>query len=277
MAQPSRLLTLGPLLSWFAAHVRFWSHLVIDRDKYASAIIVARRDPAPDLFVIRIRIDAHLEFRSGQYVTLGLYLNGKIIERPYSISSSPAEDEVELFIERVPSGELSDPLSRLDVGSEVIVRRRTKGLFLRETPTVGGPQLFVATVTGIAPFVSLVRSVAARARSEHWSPGPIIAIQGAARFEELGYAEELTMLQRDCDWFTYIPTVSRPWEDLAWVGELGRVEDVLRKHADAYGVRPGNGEVFLCGHPGMIAAARAIMRRAGFGDVAIHEEQYWPE
>jgi ferredoxin-NADP reductase len=35
--------------------------------------------------------------------------------------------------------------------------------------------------------------------------------------------------------------------------------------------------VFLCGHPGMIANARAIMRRAGLDDKEIREEQYWPE
>ncbi len=40
---------------------------------------------------------------------------------------------------------------------------------------------------------------------------------------------------------------------------------------------PGNGGVFLCGHPGMISGARAIMRRAGFDDKAIREEQYWPD
>ena len=43
------------------------------------------------------------------------------------------------------------------------------------------------------------------------------------------------------------------------------------------GMRPGNGGVFLCGHPGMISGARAIMRRAGFDDKAIREEQYWPD
>jgi hypothetical protein len=42
-------------------------------------------------------------------------------------------------------------------------------------------------------------------------------------------------------------------------------------------MRPGNGGVFLCGHPGMISGARAIMRRAGFDNKAIREEQYWPD
>jgi ferredoxin--NADP+ reductase len=250
---------------------------MIDSDKYASATVVSRRDPAPDLWIIRIRTETELPYRPGQYVTLGLRLNGRIVERPYSICSSPMEDEIELFIERVPDGELSDPLFALGVGGELIVRRRTKGLFLREAPLFDGPHLFVATVTGVAPFVSILRTLASQARSGDWTPLPIVTLQGAARSVELGYAEELAALEREFDWFTYVPTVSRPWEDPDWRGERGRVEDVVRKHADAAGMRPGFGAVFLCGHPGMISGARAIMRRAGFDDKAIREEQYWPD
>ena len=250
---------------------------MIDPDKYASATVVSRRDPATDLWIIRIRADTELPYRPGQYVTVGLHLDGKVIERPYSICSSPLEEEIELFIERVPGGELSDPLFALGVGGELIVRKRTKGLFLRDAPILEQPHLFVATVTGIAPFVSLLRTLVSRAQTGEWTPVPIITLQGAARSEELGYADELDALDREFDWFTYIPTVSRPWEDPEWRGERGRVEDVMRKHADAAGMIPGNGGVFLCGHPGMISGARAIMRRAGFDDKAIREEQYWPD
>ncbi len=250
---------------------------MIDPEKYASATVVSRRDPATDLWIIRIRADTELPYRPGQYVTVGLHLDGKIIERPYSICSSPLEDEIELFIERVPNGELSDPLFALGVGGELIVRKRTKGLFLRDAPILDQPHLFVATVTGIAPFVSLLRTLVSRVRTGEWTPVPIITLQGAARSEELGYADELSALDHEFDWFTYIPTVSRPWEDPEWTGERGRVEDIVRKHADAGGMIPGNGSVFLCGHPGMISGARAIMRRAGFDDKAIREEQYWPD
>jgi ferredoxin--NADP+ reductase len=250
---------------------------MIDSEKYASAVIVSRRDFAPDLWVIRVKPEVELPYRPGQYVTIGLPLNGRVIERPYSICSAPVEQEIELFIERVPDGELSTPLYDLGVGAEMVVRKRTKGLFLRDAPVTGQPHLFVATVTGIAPFVSLLRTLAERARSGEWSPDPIIALQGASRSEELGYADELQALDAEFEWFRYVPTVSRPWDDPEWPGEVGRVEDVLRKHADAAGMRSEHGAVFLCGHPGMIATSRAIMRRRGFNDKEIREEQYWPD
>ncbi|TMB91019.1 MAG: ferredoxin--NADP reductase [Chloroflexi bacterium] len=250
---------------------------MIDSEKYAAATIVARRDLAPDLWVIRLRPEIELPYRPGQYVTIGLPQNGRMIERPYSICSAPTEPDIELFIERVPEGELSEPLYALGVGAEMVVRRRTKGLFLKDAPVVDQPHMLVATVTGIAPFVSLMRTLATRARAGEWSAVPVTALQGASRSEEFGYAEELTALDAEFPWFTYVPTVSRPWDDPSWEGEHGRVEDVVRKYADATGMRAGHGAVYLCGHPGMIAGARAIMRRRGFDDKEIREEQYWPD
>ena len=250
---------------------------MIDSEKYASATVTARRDFAPDLWVIRIKPEIELAFRPGQYVTIGLPRDGRIVERPYSICSAPTEPEIELFIERVPEGELSKPLFELGVGAEMVVRKRTKGLFLRDAPVEAQPHLFVATVTGIAPFVSLLRTLADRARAGEWSPAPVVALQGASRSEELGYADEMTQLDAEFPWFTYVPTVSRPWDDPGWTGELGRVEDVVRKYADELQMRTGYGGVFLCGHPGMIANARGIMKRLGFNDKEIREEQYWPD
>ena len=138
---------------------------MMDPEKYATATVVSRRDPAPDLWIIRIHPQIELPYRPGQYVTLGLQSNGRVIERPYSICSSPLENDIELFIERVPDGELSDPLFALGVGAELIVRKRTKGLFLRDAPLAAEPHLFVATVTGVAPFVSFLRTVASRVRA----------------------------------------------------------------------------------------------------------------
>ena len=70
---------------------------MMDPEKYATATVVSRRDPAPDLWIIRIHPQIELPYRPGQYVTLGLQSNGRVIERPYSICSSPAEEEIELL------------------------------------------------------------------------------------------------------------------------------------------------------------------------------------
>lgn len=246
--------------------------------KYGTATIASRREISSDLWVIRIRPDLDLAYRPGQYVTLGLERDDHVVERPYSISSDPQEDEIELFIERVPEGELTAPLHSLSVGATTLVRRRCKGLFLKDAPVIRQPHLLVATVTGVAPFVSMLRSLRRQQRTGEWAADhSVTVVQGASRSEELGYEDELRAMEGDCEWFSYVPTVSRPWEDQQWQGETGRVEDVLRKYADAAGLQHGHAAVYLCGNPQMISNCRGIMRRRGLDDAEIREEQYWPE
>jgi ferredoxin/flavodoxin---NADP+ reductase len=249
----------------------------LDPAKFTGGTLVARRDLAHDLWVIRVRPDVDISFRCGQYVTMGVEVDGELRERPYSIVSAPSEPELELFLELVPEGFLTPHLHGLEDGAPVVLRPRCKGVFLKECPVENEAHVFVATVTGIAPFVSLLRTLAAKDRAGEWTTDqPIILLQGASRSFELGYFDEMRALEAEMPWFHYVPTVSRPWEDPEWTGETGRVEDILRKHADSVEARPGSAGVYLCGHPGMIEGGRAIMRRAGFDEKAIREEQYWP-
>src|SRR5437879_7170646 len=82
-------------------------------EKFQKAQITFRRDYAPDLWSIRIRPDERLLFKPGQYATLGIEREGQVVERPYSIVSSPVEDEIEFFFELVPHGGLT-PLHQFE-------------------------------------------------------------------------------------------------------------------------------------------------------------------
>src|ERR1019366_2248803 len=87
----------------------------------------------------------------------------------------------------------------------------------------------VSTVTGIAPFVSIVRTLAREAEGGNPPSVEIVVLHTASRAQELAYGDELQAYAQRYGWLRYIPTVSRPWEDQAWKGETGRVEDILRK------------------------------------------------
>jgi ferredoxin--NADP+ reductase len=254
------------------------SAVQIDPVKFGTARIVSRRDFGDGLWVMRLTTDFELGYRPGQYCTLALPIGGRLVERPYSICSSPEEGEIELFVERVPTGELTVPLHRLGVGAELPVRRRCKGLFLRDAPVAGQAHLFVATVTGIAPFLSCIRTLLRRLERGEWSPaGRVVLLHGASVSAEFGYLDEMRELAQRFDWFEYIPTISRPWLDLEWTGERGRVEDVARKHADRLELRPGTATAFICGNPQMIDNVKGALIRAGHDSGSVHEEQYWPE
>lgn len=244
-------------------------------EKHRHATITERKDYARDLWSIRIRPGTRLAFKPGQYATLGVLDGEHVIERAYSICSSPLEEEVEFFFELVPQGELTPRLYQLQVGDTLLIRRQTKGLFLLDEKSGHARHFLVSTVTGIAPFVSMVRTLVREARNGHPSDLRVVVLQAASRSWEFAYREELETLARQYPWLTYIPTVSRPWEDPGWKGEVGRIEDVLRKYLDTLGLDPATTTAYLCGHPQMIDNSKGILQRRGFSKEFIREEVYW--
>ena len=245
-------------------------------DKHTSVTIVERRDHTPDLWSIRVRHDEAFPFSPGQYATLGVEHGPKLVERAYSIVSDPAEDTIEFFFERVPEGALTPLLYELGVGDEMWMRKRAKGLFVLDKRDEKTHHLLVSTVTGVAPYVSMVRTTKRLLESDGAMTAPeILLIQAGSQSIELSYLDELRALDAELPWLTYVPSVSRPWEDPAWTGEVGRAEDVVRKHGDAFGARPDNAVAYLCGHPEMISTVRGIMRRRGYDTKDVREELYF--
>jgi ferredoxin--NADP+ reductase len=244
-------------------------------DKFQQVQIVERKDYASDLWAIRVEPEEKLRFQPGQYATLGIRDGGRMIERPYSIVSSPREDQIEFFFELVPEGGLTPLLQHMGVGETLWMRRQAKGRFTFDDQS-GHPNHFLAaTVTGIAPFVSMVRSFAADVQIGRRPDCKLVILHAASRSWEFAYRDELEALSNDSSWFRYVPAISRPWEDTAWKGEVGRIEDVLRKHMDALGFVPSTTTTYLCGHPQMIVNAKAILERRGFPKQFIREEVYW--
>jgi ferredoxin--NADP+ reductase len=128
-------------------------------DKHYQARILERRDLSPDLWIVRIDPGGPFEFRAGQYATLGVAREEKRLERAYSIVSSPYEDALEFFVELVPNGDLTPELFKLKEGDTLLCRKIAKGRFTLDLRSGRTNHLLVSTVTGIAPFVSYVRTL----------------------------------------------------------------------------------------------------------------------
>ena len=249
--------------------------MAVTSDTHQKVTVVARNDYAKDLWSIRVRPEEKLAFKPGQYTTLGVRANGKVLERAYSIVSSPLEEEVEFFLEFVQDGELSPHLYGAREGRELLMRKQAKGVFTLDETSGHRQHFLVATVTGVAPFVSMVRTAAQRANAGRKPEHRFVMIQSASRSWEFAYSTEMQALAERHDWFEYIPTVSRPWEDAEWRGEVGRAEDILRKYLDRFGLGPATTTAYACGHPQMIENAKAILARRGFPKEYIREEGYW--
>ncbi|MGH9418052.1 MAG: FAD-binding oxidoreductase [Terriglobales bacterium] len=246
----------------------------MDPAKFIPATVTARHEVSHDLWKARLRLPGPFSFKSGQYATLALEDDEGVHERPYSIVSSPAEEELEFYFELVPHGELTPLLYRLQVGDTVYLRKSAKGLFTLDRKRGHQQHLMLATVTGVAPFVSMLRSWT---RDPAWAPEGtrMVLILAASRSWEFGYADELRELVARLPGVELVLSVSRPWEDAEWSGERGRAEDLLRKYADRAAFASGATAAYLCGHPQMIENAKGILTRCGHTKADLHEEIYF--
>ena len=239
------------------------------KGRFTSARIVRRLDLTSDLWRIWLSPAEPFPFKAGQYCTIGT--GG--IERPYSIASPPAEPELELFIEHipVPVGQLTPLLYKLQVGDQVTLRPRAKGLFVFNEGYRN--HLMVSTVTGVAPFVSMLRAQLARPRPAD----RFFVLEGASYHDEFGYDAELReMAAAHPKRVVFIPSVSRPQDprNSGWKGATGRINTLVEGYLKDLALPPAETCVYLCGHPLMIEDVKRRLDGSGYH---IEEERFWKE
>jgi ferredoxin--NADP+ reductase len=230
-----------------------------------TAVITSRVDLTADLWKIRLAPARPFLFTPGQYCTIGT--GG--VERPYSIASAPHEDELELFLELVPPphGTLTPLLHQLPVGAEVTLRPHAKGRFALRPEF--RHHVCIATVTGIAPYVSMLRSHLHRPTG---AP-QFHVLDGASYADELGYAAELGDYAAEHAFVHYVPSVSRPGDarNVGWAGATGRINTLVEQHLATHTLAPDDTCIYACGHPAMIEDVRT---RVG-GVYTVEFERFW--
>jgi ferredoxin--NADP+ reductase len=238
--------------------------------KLPKAWIAKKQEVAEDLFLIWLRPEVPYAFKPGQYITIGT--GG--IERPYSIASAPHENMVELFIEHVlpeHGGKLTPLLWAQHVGEFVSMRPRAKGIFVFQ------PQyhnhVMVGTVTGVAPFVSMVRNAVHEKMRGH----QFFIMEGASHQDEFVYDAELERLSENYpEMVTFIPTVSRPQAErnMGWNGATGRVNLLVEDYLAKWSLPKDDTLVYLCGNPGMIEDVTAKLESKAWH---VDSERFWKE
>src|SRR5688572_13339992 len=79
------------------------------------------------LFSFRTTRDPGLRFSSGQFVMVGLQVEGKPLVRAYSIASPSWHEELEFYSIKVPDGPLTSRLQKIQVGDEVLIGKKPTG------------------------------------------------------------------------------------------------------------------------------------------------------
>src|SRR5579872_4753717 len=169
-------------------------------EKFQKAKIIFRKDHTEDLWTVRVRPEHPIPFKPGQYATLGIEEEGKVVERSYSICSSPHEQEMEFFFELVMRGRVTPPLYHRQVGDTLLMRRSAKGNFAFDGKSRHKQHLLVCTVTGVAPYISMARALAREARQGRPHAAKVVVLQAASRSWEFAYRDELEGLAREFPW-----------------------------------------------------------------------------
>ncbi|MEU4526317.1 2Fe-2S iron-sulfur cluster binding domain-containing protein [Amycolatopsis sp. NPDC024027] len=217
----------------------------------AEVEVVANDPVTHDLRHLVVRLDQDLKFFPGQY--LDFAVPGTEETRSFSMANTSARAGfLEFVIKIYPDGLFSRFLA-----AEVAVgdRLRVTGPFgvftLRDNP--GRDLVFVGGGAGMAPILSLLRSMAERGIDRKAT-----FYYGARRRHDLCFEAELRELEAKLPGFRYVPALSEPGDD-DWTGETGFVTDVLRRE----GVDLTGADAYVCGPPPMVEAALELLPALG--------------
>jgi len=219
------------------------------------------------LFSFSTTRDASLRFENGQFVMIGLEVNGKPLMRAYSIASANYEENLEFFSIKVQDGPLTSRLQNLQPGQEILISRKPTGTLVLRDLKPGKRLFLLSTGTGLAPFLSLVKDPEMYERFES-----IVLVHGVRLTSELAYEEYLShVLPNDENLgdmvrgkLIYYPTVTRePYRnrgrqtDLIESGKL--FQDIGQGPLD-----PATDRVMMCGSPSMLKDLSALLDSHGF-------------
>src|SRR5215218_5643865 len=242
-----------------------------------NARLVRREDQHESLATFWVRFDGEpTPFEPGQYLTIGVFVGGKIVQRPYSVASDPGvagSEGYEFYVRVVEGGTFTPLLWQLPQGHRMRMIG-PKGKFVLD-PDDDRIHLFISSGTGNAPFVSMMKRTL-----REGAPRRAVFLNGVSYARDLGYRELLEGWQSGGGYpVTFVPTVSRPNapQNAGWTGRTGRVEAIVAPVCDELGLTPDNTIAYICGNPDMILAAEETLLSRGFPEAQVKKELYWPK
>ena len=219
------------------------------------------------LFSFTTTRDPALRFSNGHFTMIGLKVAGKPLLRAYSIVSANYEEHLEFLSIKVPDGPLTSRLQHIQVGDSIIVGKKPTGTLLIDYLLPGKRLYMLATGTGLAPFMSIVRDPETYDRFEQ-----VVLVHGVREVDELAYHDLLAkhlpehefLGELVSDKLKYYPTVTR--EEFINQGriteliESGKIfEDLAMPPLD-----PAHDRVMMCGSPAMLKDLKRMLESKGF-------------
>jgi ferredoxin--NADP+ reductase len=239
--------------------------------------VVENRHWTESLFTLRVK-GAPLAFEAGQFVRIALDIDGVRVARAFSLVNAPGEPLLEFYGIVVPQGPLSPRLERLAAGERLFVASNPAGfLVLSEIPDAETLWL-MATGTGIAPFVSMLRADTPWQRFEN-----VVLVQAVRHTQELVYRDDIERARmKHGPRFRHVPIVSREDAPQTLRGRIpALLGDASLEAAAGLKLAATDSQVMLCGNPDMLKDTTAALierglrknRRRAPGQITV--ESFW--
>lgn len=219
------------------------------------------------LFSFKCTRQESLRFINGQFVMIGLEVNGKPLMRAYSIVSANYDDHLEFLSIKVQDGPLTSRLQHLKVGDPILVGKKCVGTLVQDNLLPGKNLYLFATGTGLAPFMSIIKDHEVYDRYEK-----IVLIHGVRWVSELAYEHFISEELPNNEYFgdmvkeklIYYPTVTRePYRNTGRLTDL-IVSGKLCKDIGLPQLNPVHDRGLMCGSPSMLTDLCKILNGMGF-------------
>lgn len=230
------------------------------------------------LFSFTTTRDAGLRFKNGHFLMLGLEVEGKPLLRAYSVASANYEEHLEFYSIKVPNGPLTSRLQHLKPGDQVFIGKKPTGTLITNHLLPGKRLYMLATGTGLAPFMSLIRDPEVYEQYEH-----VVLAHGVRVVSELGYLNYIRnelpqheyLGEQVKNQLLYYPTVTREAFE-----RQGRVTDLLDNGTMSAelglpALSPEHDRVMICGNQSMLNELVEILERRGFKEGSGHEQGHY--
>lgn len=242
------------------------------------------------LFSFKTTRQRSFKFENGQFVMIGLEVDGKPLMRAYSIASANYEEELEFFSIKVPHGALTSRLLNIEVGDEIFLSTRPIGTLIAGHLLPGKHLYLLSTGTGLAPFMSIIRDPDIYEQFDK-----IILVHGVRTACELAYQAEIDYNLPNNEYFgdmvkeklLYYPSVTREkyeYNSLNTKDGLnaheGRITDLLDsdKLTDSLGlpeINPLHDRFMLCGNDAMLQDLMTILNARGFSKATSRRQGHY--
>ena len=235
--------------------------------KYSTEKVLSVHHWNDTLFSFKTTRQQGLRFENGQFVMIGIEVEGRPLTRAYSVASPNYEEHLEFFSIKVPNGPLTSRLQHLKVGDDLLVSRKPTGTLVIHDLRPGKNLYLLATGTGLAPYMSLIQDIEMYERFEK-----IILVHGVRTVNELAYADFIENELPNNEFFgeevknklIYYPTVTR--EEFRNRGRLTNLITSGKLFTDIGlpPINPKEDRAMICGSAEMLKDTEEILDSLGF-------------